>query len=466
MAMRQSTIDRLEDYDDLAAQGYTINQAAERLGMSRAALDKLLSRRRDEQPDTFDPEAIARRVAEREQAAPKPKPTGPMSRIEGSCITGTGQATHVPLPRRNGVHHDPFAVLEAARERNRIRSPFGEHARPSRYATDPDEQDLGRFVAPDLDVEPNIEKEEVPAVLVTPPDEMQETSLRDVDVPTELAGDLDRADDAPTAPQAAQSAVHAPCTNGACGLLLTGGGAPRGWVLMRIIGSGPARKYCSASCARAALVELPGPPLREPRNANRVTPPTPAPPPARRTQRKTHSTVDVAEIARRYAQGQTPPEIGAALGHTAGTVRRALDKAGVPRRDDRAGRTVTPKQYDPDLVARVRQLYVADGLTQDQVAEQLGTSTKVVQNIMARNQIPARPAANTAGHGFAHDGAIALKQRMADAGVTSAQVRAWAHQTGHPVNDRGLVNSATVDAYLAAHPAALHQTTDRKGATA
>jgi hypothetical protein len=51
-----------------------------------------------------------------------------------------------------------------------------------------------------------------------------------------------------------------------------------------------------------------------------------------------------------------------------------------------------PKVYDAALVERVRQLYEA-GNTQHEIADVIGSSQKVVFNIMRRHSLPARVAA-------------------------------------------------------------------------
>lgn len=47
--------------------------------------------------------------------------------------------------------------------------------------------------------------------------------------------------------------IHVSCRTPKCGDLLTGGGAPRGWVLVRVIGQGTPHRYCDPVCAILAL---------------------------------------------------------------------------------------------------------------------------------------------------------------------------------------------------------------------
>lgn len=121
-----------------------------------------------------------------------------------------------------------------------------------------------------------------------------------------------------------------------------------------------------------------------------VTPTNPGVP-AR--ERRTISSSELAEIVAAYTAGQSPPEIAATFGRTPATIRRAVARAGVPMRDDRVLRSGgTQKPDDPALVAQIRDLY-AQGLTQAQVAERLGSGVHLVQGLMARNSIETRPDA-------------------------------------------------------------------------
>ncbi|GAB2762871.1 WhiB family transcriptional regulator [Nocardioides pakistanensis] len=104
---------------------------------------------------------------------------------------------------------------------------------------------------------------------------------------------------------------------------------------------------------------------------------------------------DEADIVRLYTEEQmSSGEIALQLHTTPKRVRAVLDRAGIERRDDRKTRSGgKPKDYPADLVADVRRLYVDQGKTQAEVAAQLDTTVKVVQNVMARHDISARPSA-------------------------------------------------------------------------
>lgn len=102
--------------------------------------------------------------------------------------------------------------------------------------------------------------------------------------------------------------------------------------------------------------------------------------------------LDVAAAVAAYQEGLTVPAIAASGGHSTTTVRRALTDAGVQLRDDRA----------PDV---------------------------------------PQPGSGT----------VALKTRLVDLGTTSTQVRAWTTTAGVDCPPRGVVPTAVLDAWQAAH---------------
>jgi hypothetical protein len=245
----------------------------------------------------FDPEAIAARVAERQQLRAVPDQAPPLTRADTSYITGAGDSRGRPLPtvvETSG--EDILDRIERQRAAKAIRSPFGEHARPNRWATDVDE-DPERFVAPDLDeMDDDVEPEtpapqpSAPAAAATPP------ARRSVD--PEPAGEQD----------------HDP----RCGQPLTGGGAPRGWVLVRIVGSGdPPRRYCSGSCASKGIahVELGHHRLDRPELDATVTPirtaPAPLPLGRQRATSLVRTNADQQWRDTLTALGKTPADVRA-----------------------------------------------------------------------------------------------------------------------------------------------------------
>lgn len=166
------------------------------------------------------------------------------------------------------------------------------------------------------------------------------------------------------------------------------------------------------------------------------------PPAAPRTgtdPRKIHLPAD--DVIAAYRAGQTLGQIATTHGVSAPTVRRCLLEHDEPRRR-------TPVEHTPELLAEVRRLYDVDHLTQIEIAERIGLSSKSVANIMTAAGVNRRAA--QARH--ASDNAIGLKARMAELSVTTKQLRAWARSTGRDVPDRGLVSRAVVEAYATAHP--------------
>lgn len=130
------------------------------------------------------------------------------------------------------------------------------------------------------------------------------------------------------------------------------------------------------------------------------------------------------------------------------TIRRVLDLAGVARRDDRLLRSGgKPRAYDAALVAEVSRLYVYEQMSRTAIAERLSIPHKTVVTIMRRQGIKAR--AGQSGH---VDGAASLKQRIADLGVTSSDIKGWAIREGHLIEVQpGIPPRRVVDAYEAAH---------------
>ena len=131
-------------------------------------------------------------------------------------------------------------------------------------------------------------------------------------------------------------------------------------------------------------------------------------------------------IVTAYVNGDSIPEIAAATGHSTSTVRRLLLASGVQLRDDRQTRSGgTAKVDDPAVVDAVRRLYVDEHLTQDEVAERLGLTRKVVERIMRANDVPARPSASAdpAATRRAPNTLAALREEITAAGLTPASPR-------------------------------------------
>lgn len=414
--------------------------------------------------DVFDAFAIARRVFDAEQAAiEEPHDLPPLARAEGMTVTGGGDGRGRPVPTQAvGTAEDIFDRLERQRADKAIRSPFGDH--PVVHFVADVEADPDRFVAPDLD-----DDEDIPADIVTDIEpayeDVERASPQVSAVPTPSQTDTEKdtakAETTPAVdvPHQVSDVPHPPAHDPRCGQPLTGGGAPRGWVLVRVIGQGQPRRYCSPTCAVTALT---APPQRS-ENVQPRTETVRSADTSRPRRRPRTSNIDAAEIIRRYRAGATTREIADAGLASLPTIKRVINAAAeagtVDKRDDRTTNSGSHrKEYDPQLVARVRALYTLHKLTQAEVAEAIGSSAKVVQNIMARHGIEARPPANHTNHGHAAaNNSKAIADRLRALGVTSRDVKVWAHGAGLlPVIQRGTAPARLVDAYLAAHTNGAH----------
>lgn len=210
------------------------------------------------------------------------------------------------------------------------------------------------------------------------------------------------------------------------------------------------------------------------------------------------------EIVAAYAAGQTLAQIAHAHGCSGPTIGRLLEDHGIKRRGG-------PVPRNPELLEQVRQLYVDEKLTRAEVAARIGYSVKVVQNVLAELHIEPRPSASErskagigrpikipfaerpkiveryrngesgsaialtygvaaasiysilrgagveerhgnrtlAGPGRNHAAHISV--RLAELGVSAAEVKAWALQAGLVARvTRGLPSAAVLEAYAAA----------------
>lgn len=167
------------------------------------------------------------------------------------------------------------------------------------------------------------------------------------------------------------------------------------------------------------------------------------------TIRERTRTLDVDAVVSLYTGGRGYKDVAAILGVAPSTVLIALHDAGVTMRG--RGHRITPptgskpKEYDPQLIAQVRQLAAAD-MTQGEIAAETGTTRKIIWRVMGRYGIEARLAKAKVGA----DHAAGLKALMAERQVTSAQVRQWARSQGRVCSDRGLPSAPLLREYLAA----------------
>lgn len=171
--------------------------------------------------------------------------------------------------------------------------------------------------------------------------------------------------------------------------------------------------------------------------------------PARRRRRSHRGTdVDEAAVVREYLAGDTAPAIAKRHGCQPKRVRDILDRNNIERRDDRRGHSGgRPRKYDDTVIAEVRRLYVDKQLSRQEVAAELGIPYKSVQTIMTREGIPARQ-----GQSGRVDGSATLKQRIAELGATSREIKEWALRQGLLAEIKvGIPPARLVDAYAAAH---------------
>ena len=219
----------------------------------------------------------------------------------------------------------------------------------------------------------------------------------------------------------------------------------------------------TAGLCPACLAPAPAPPAPRavtapsPRPARAPRPPakTKNPPKSARVPRASRAPkaprsapVDEKQMVVRYQAGETAPELARAYGCLPRRVYAILDRAGVERRDDRATRSGgRPRVEDPALVEQVKRLYTDEQLSRTQVADRLGIGHKRVVTIMERHAVPART--HQSGR---LDGSASMKQRMADLGVTSREIKEWALKAGLIYELAvGLPPARLVDAYAAAH---------------
>lgn len=66
-------------------------------------------------------------------------------------------------------------------------------------------------------------------------------------------------------------------------------------------------------------------------------------------------------------------------------------------------RGAKPKCYPPEMVAAVETLYYEKGMTQSEIAQELGTTQKVIWKLMLRHNLQARTAAKRNQNGPMND---------------------------------------------------------------
>lgn len=114
--------------------------------------------------------------------------------------------------------------------------------------------------------------------------------------------------------------------------------------------------------------------------------------------RRPIDAAETAQIVAAYEAGQSAPQIAESTGRTPATIRNALDRAGVARRDDRATRAGRrPKTADQDDPAHVRAFVDAyqAGQSISSIVESVkgASSTSYVRNVLVRAGVRLRPSA-------------------------------------------------------------------------
>lgn len=174
--------------------------------------------------------------------------------------------------------------------------------------------------------------------------------------------------------------------------------------------------------------------------------------PAARKPRATRNgtLVDSATIVTLYQDGKTVPQIADQLGYGIATVRRHINRSGIPKRDDRStnsgGRNAAID--NPDVVDDMVRLYTQDRISERLIGERLGFGQKTVHGALLSRGVTIRTTAQAQKGRPGADNARGLKDLMAEGGITSADVRTWARDTGRPIPGRGLPPRHLAEAYL------------------
>lgn len=195
----------------------------------------------------------------------------------------------------------------------------------------------------------------------------------------------------------------------------------------------PAKKPRAPKAARV-------PKVRKPR--------TPAAPKGPTPLARARAATRAAVVAEYTDGGVLISDLAAKYNVSTSLVRKALDAAGIERRDERSLRSGgRPRDYDETTMDDVCRLYTVEELSQPAIAERLDLPYKTVVTIMHRRGIEPRK-----GPGGGGDHAADLKQRIAALGVTPSEVKSWAVREGVLLGMQpGIPPARVVDAYAAAH---------------
>lgn len=205
---------------------------------------------------------------------------------------------------------------------------------------------------------------------------------------------------------------------------------------------------------RAPAPAAVAPPVK-PKPAPKKKPKAPRPHPAvKQANRFTgpRPGTDTDAIQASYAAGNTISAVARLTGHCRNTVRRVLLEADVELRDDRATNGGLNKiDRAPEFLAEVRRLYVDQHYSLAEIGRQVHISQRTAKTLLEQQGIVLRPSAATPKkEGPAPQ--TTLRERIADLGVTSSDIKAWAVREGHLLSSQpGIPPARVVDAYAAAH---------------
>lgn len=174
---------------------------------------------------------------------------------------------------------------------------------------------------------------------------------------------------------------------------------------------------------------------------------------ARRQRQVTAPTgsADAARIVELYTAGATVKEVAEHLSIGIATVRRRLKAANVAMRDDRSTNSGGQNHLSDHTVAMICELYTAHHLTGKEVAHRLGIGQTSVSRVLRAQGLTARVSAVVQKGRHGTNNAASLRDLMANNGIHSGDVRAWARRTGRAIPGRGLPPRHLVEAYLLLH---------------
>lgn len=163
-----------------------------------------------------------------------------------------------------------------------------------------------------------------------------------------------------------------------------------------------------------------------------------------------------AEIIAAYQGGMTIPDIAKRMHLAKSTTRRMLTLAGIPLRDDRAGRPREGQRTPKAVREQVIRLYVDHELTIQQAADRVGISGTAAARIVKHAGV-SRPIGQAQRGKAGIDRARELRDLLAANGITGRDVRLWANQAGRHCPGRGIPPRHLIEDYL------LTRTTTQEG---